>query len=626
MNTTRNDTQDNIQTDNMNATSEERTDQKSTTPGGSRNNKEAVIAKHSELIPRLYMKLLPIQIILVIISGLNAVIDNTFAANLLGAEAMAITGLFCPVTNLLNGVNALFFGGAQVLCGKYLGKRMAEKTRSIFSLDVISIIVISLILTLLCEIFPHELAPMLGARGSLIPGLAMYIRGYALGLPFFCLGTQFTAFLQLEHKEKLSYTSILSMFFVNAFLNWFFISSLGMGLFGLGLSTSVSNLLFFAIQGSWYLSGKSSLRFEIKNVVFSDLRDILINGLPGAIAQFCIFIRGTVINRVIAYFIGETGLSAFSAVQSFGCVYWAVPAGVTSAVMVLGSVYVGEEDKDGLKVLMKTFLQRGIVLVLAVSLILSACCYPLTNIFFHDPSSDVFRMTLQGFLLFPLFSPFSSFTVGLSNYFHCQYHERIVRIVSLLDGLVSVCVLTVILAPAFGMTGVWVAQILGNLFNNLVLLIFSAIYNFRHPDAERIMCFPDGFGVPDEDRLDISVHSMEEVVNISALVWDFCESHGVDTRRTNCSSLCVEELAGNIIKHGFSDGKKHILDIRVSCIRDDVVICLKDDCKSFDPAETARLFDPEDISHNIGLRIASSISKSMNYMNTFGLNILTVTL
>ena len=77
----------------------------------------------SEIIPRLYMKLLPMQIILVIIGGINGIIDNAFAGNLIGAQAMAVTGLFSPVTNLLNGVNALIFGGAQVLCGRYLGKR-----------------------------------------------------------------------------------------------------------------------------------------------------------------------------------------------------------------------------------------------------------------------------------------------------------------------------------------------------------------------------------------------------------------------------------------------------------------------------------------------------------------------
>ena len=69
----------------------------------------------SGIIPRLYRNLLPVQILLVVIGGLNSVIDNAFAANLLGPGAVAATGLFSPVGNLLNAINTLIFGGA--VCG-----------------------------------------------------------------------------------------------------------------------------------------------------------------------------------------------------------------------------------------------------------------------------------------------------------------------------------------------------------------------------------------------------------------------------------------------------------------------------------------------------------------------------
>ena len=174
-------------------------------------------SNQSEIIPRLYLKMLPVQIILVIIGGVNGIIDNAFAGNLIGQQAMAVTGLFSPATNLLMGINALVFGGAQVLCGKYLGKMMKERTRGIFSLDMIIMTAISAILLLTCEIFPDSIAYALGARDSLVAELAVYIRGFALSLPFNCLGTRFTAFLQLEHQEKRSYVAIITMFVANFF-------------------------------------------------------------------------------------------------------------------------------------------------------------------------------------------------------------------------------------------------------------------------------------------------------------------------------------------------------------------------------------------------------------------------
>ena len=63
-----------------------------------------------------------------------------------------VTGLFSPVTNLLTGLNALIFGGAHVLCGKYLGKRMVKRTRSVFSLDMIIMMILSALLLIVLEV------------------------------------------------------------------------------------------------------------------------------------------------------------------------------------------------------------------------------------------------------------------------------------------------------------------------------------------------------------------------------------------------------------------------------------------------------------------------------------------
>ena len=146
------------------------------------------------------------------------------------------------------------------------------------------------------------------------------------------------------------------------------------------------------------------------------------------------------------------------------------------------------------------------------------------------------------------------------------------------------------------------------------------------------MCFDKDFGVPKENRIDITIHRMDEVINLSEQIWAFCDEHGITGRRRHCASLCTEELAGNIVQHGFKDGKKHSIDIRVSYVNDEIIISFKDDGIPFNPEEAARLFGTEDKEdgvdadafRNIGLQLVSRMSKSMNYQNTFGLNILTL--
>lgn len=580
---------------------------------------------NTKLITKLFFRMIPVQILLVIIGGVNTVIDGAFASNMIGGEAMAITGLFLPINKMLDAVNALMFGGAQILCGRYLGENMTKRTRSVFTIDMMAIMLISVITTLVCMILPGTMAALLGAPSNYMTGLCSYIRGISIGILPFLLSSQLTAFLQLEHQEKRSYIAIGSIFVTNALCNYLFIGVFKMGLFGLGLATSVGNWVSFLIQASYYTSGKAMLKMDIKSVMMEDLPEILKLGLPNAIGQLCLFARSIIINKLLIEYAGSDGMKTYAAINTFGCIYWAVPAGVTAALIMLASVYNGEQDKNGMRILLKTFLTKGIGFVTVLSVFFMLMAVPLTNIFYHDPASAVYKMTVTGFLLFPISSPFSAFTVGFAALFNINRHPKIVHTITIVDGLVAVAAISIILTPVIGINGVWVAQISNGIITCLLVMIYIFIYNRRLPrDITDMLCLPEGFGVPDEKRMDISVASMYDVIDLSIKVADFCDRQGINRRKSNYTALSVEEMAGNIVKHGFSDGKKHSIDIRVSHVNDDVVISMKDNCRPFNPEEAKDIFEPDDVTHNIGIRLVSKMSKRMTYQNTLGLNILTI--
>ena len=79
----------------------------------------------------------------------------------------------------------------------------------------------------------------------------------------------------------------------------------------------------------------------------------------------------------------------------------------------------------------------------------------------------------------------------------------------------------------------------------------------------------------------------------------------------------MEELAGNVIRHGFTDGKNHNIDIRVTH-KDDWLIRIKDDCGCFDPVAFVEE-DPNPDDH-YGIRMIMRQAKSVQYMSTLELN------
>ena len=139
------------------------------------------------------------------------------------------------------------------------------------------------------------------------------------------------------------------------------------------------------------------------------------------------------------------------------------------------------------------------------------------------------------------------------------------------------------------------------------------------------MVIPDDFGAPESERMDLSLHSMEEVVSVSREVQAFCRSRGVDERRAYLAGLAMEEMAGNIIDHGFTKNtRSHTVDVRVVHKADDVILRLRDDCVPFDPGERQKIAENDDLTKNIGIRMIFKIARDVQYQNILGLNVLTI--
>ena len=109
------------------------------------------------------------------------------------------------------------------------------------------------------------------------------------------------------------------------------------------------------------------------------------------------------------------------------------------------------------------------------------------------------------------------------------------------------------------------------------------------------MLLPKDFGIPEADRIEGSLHTVEEVIGLSDRVIPFCMERGIGKKEANRLALCIEEMAGNVIKHGFTDGKPHHLDVRVLVKDGGLILRLRDDCEKFDLREKTQSWklDPE---------------------------------
>jgi anti-sigma regulatory factor (Ser/Thr protein kinase) len=235
-------------------------------------------------------------------------------------------------------------------------------------------------------------------------------------------------------------------------------------------------------------------------------------------------------------------------------------------------------------------------------------------------------MTVWGFRILPLCMPLSIICMHFVCYGQASNKQALVHILSILDGVICVAGFTALLIPHLGMNSVYIANVLNGVVTTVVIILYACVKNRRFPkNMEELMAIPADFGVPEADRLDLTIRNMDEVVTIAQRVQDFCQEKGIDRRRSGLAGLALEEMAGNVVDHGFrKDSKKHTVDVRVVYKDDGVLLRIKDDCIPFDPAERQKITDPDDPAKNIGIRMVYRMADDINYQNILGLNVLTI--
>ena len=584
-------------------------------------------AANAKIVTRLLFRLLPIQIILAAVSSVNGRVSSFFASNYVGSDAMSAVGLFGPINMLVTSIGTMLAGGSVILCGKYMGRNEPRRMQNVFSLNLLLSTLIAAVFVVLYAVFAaFDLTGFLTRDETVRPIFNRYLLGQAIGVLPLVLGMQLPAFLSMENKGKRTMVASLVYIGVNVVLNFLFVQTLRMEAFGLALASSLGMWVFCGMEVQPFLTGRSHLRVTMKDLRWSESGEIVKTGVPGALSYGYQTVRGLVVNHLILLYVGSVGLSAFAASDNLLRIFWSVPAGMLAVSRLMMSVSIGEEDRQTLTDVMRVMFGRFLPLMGAISAAIILCAVPLTRLFYRDPSEPVYMMTVWALRILPLCMPLSIICMHFTAYGQASGKHGLVHVLSLLDGVVCVAGFTALLIRGLGMNSVYIANVLNGVVTTLVIVGYAWWMKRRFPrNMDELMVVPDDFGAPEEERMDLTVRSMDEVVTISQRVQSFCLERGIDPRRAYLAGLSMEEMAGNVVDHGFvKDSKSHTIDVRVVHKDDDVILRIKDDCVPFDPGERQQLAEGDDITKNIGIRMVFRIARDVQYQNILGLNVLTI--
>ena len=582
------------------------------------------------LVAETFYRLLPYQVLMIAINAVNSIIDSLYASNVIGRSGMgmAAMGMFAPINHLLYAAGMILVSGSQILYGRYISKDH-EHVQSVFSVDLIISLAGSLLVSVLMALSALcGWTRGLASDGTVVEMFNKYLLGQSFGIVPLILGQQLFSFLSLENQTKRTTAASISCLAVNIVLDHLLIVVFHMGVFGLGLATSISCWVFLAVQAVYYLAGKSQWKLSFRKCVWKDAAQICLLGYPGALSQFVEMFRCFIVNALLLTYVGSAGLAAFAASNSLLAIIWAVPFGMVAVGRMVFSISRGEEDRRTMIDIMRVVLTRGMLIMACIAGALLLLAVPLTRLFFRDVNSPVYQLTLNGFRILPWCMPLAIISLTFAAYLQVMEKKWQAMALAVTDGAVGVVLFSLILIPVLKMDGLYIANVLNGVLCFALITFMSWLEKKHLPRSmEDLMIIPDSFGVPDDQRMDITVRSMEKVTEISERIQNFCLERHIDARRAYYAGLCMEEMAGNIVTHGFAkDKKKHSVDIRLTCTGGRIILRMRDDCAAFDPSQHARILNPEDGVKDYGIRMVYDLAKEVNYQNLLDQNVLTITL
>ena len=226
-------------------------------------------------------------------------------------------------------------------------------------------------------------------------------------------------------------------------------------------------------------------------------------------------------------------------------------------------------------------------------------------------------------LTFTYLVPNVFYNILLQSY-RAQNRMLLVNIMSFAETAV-IGVFIMLTIGTFGPDAAWLSNTVVDVMCIIVVLI-SVVFYRRKLDFSlpALLKLPPGFGAGSDEEMHFSALSIEDVTLASEKAIAFCLDHGFSAKIANHVGVCVEEMAGNVLTHGFKSTKKkeYYADVRIVSKDGGLTVRIRDNCREFDPRKRMKSFDDEHPEKHIGMRISAKAARQVDYYNNAGINTL----
>ena len=425
----------------------------------------------TESVAKIFFRYLIPAILANMVTSIYVLADTIIIGKGIGTLAMAALNIVLPLFNIFFGTGLLFGVGGSVLMSIARGRGDEKLGKCYFTLSVILNAVTCLALTVLLWIFMEPIARFLGATDVTLPYIMEYIPYVIGGLSAFAFSSLLQTFVRNDGAPKLAMFAVISGGVLNVILDIIFVFPLQLGMAGAAIASVLGSICTILILLFHFLSKSNELKFSLQKFSFSCIGRIFKNGFTSFLVEVTAGIVMFIFNIEILEYAGDIGVSMYGVICNTAIIVTCLCNGINQAAQPILSTNFGAGLTERIGQVRKLGIKTALV-ICSIPAILGLLVPNLFTYIFLNPNEEILAMSPIAIRIY-----FIGFFVMGINMFVVGYFQSTARpYLSLLVCLARGCVLSIIfvtiLAPLFGIIGIWASVPLAEFVTLFISIYF----------------------------------------------------------------------------------------------------------------------------------------------------------
>ncbi|MEY8415845.1 MATE family efflux transporter [Tissierella praeacuta] len=394
--------------------------------------------------------------------------DSAIVGRFVSEQALAAVGASYSLTNIFICIAMGGGIGASVTVSRYFGSKEYNKMKLAVFTSFISFLLISILLGGFGLLFSKDIMILMNTPRDVLDMSVKYLNIYFLGLPFLFMYNVLSCMFNALGKSKIPLYFLIFSSIFNIVLDFILVTQFHMGVTGVAWATLIAQGISSVLSFLVFIRKLKELQCGHTKVFDkAELWNITKIALPSIFQQSTVSIGMMLVQSVVNSFGSET-LAGFSAAMRIESICVVPMVGIGNALSSYTAQNIGANKQE--RVIEGHYIANRMVLVCGaiICFVLQCFNYQIISLFLGVDGTNVAISTGQSYLAFMgWFFCLLGFKMSVDGLLRGAGDMKMFTIANIVNLFIRV-LLSVTLAPRYGVAMVWYAVPIGWLANWII--------------------------------------------------------------------------------------------------------------------------------------------------------------